>query len=59
MCVEIKTGKMKWYFQIVHHPVWDYDMSSAPLLADIVVDGKPRKVVAVPSKEASSMCSIA
>ena len=26
-------------------------MSSAPLLADVVVDGKPRKVVAVPSKE--------
>jgi quinoprotein glucose dehydrogenase len=52
VCVEIKTGKIKWYFQVVHHPVWDYDMSSAPLLADVVVDGKPRKVVAVPSKEA-------
>ncbi len=51
VCVEIKTGKMKWYFQVVHHPVWDYDMSSAPLLADIVVDGKPIKAVAVPSKE--------
>ena len=51
VCVEIKTGKMKWYYQIVHHPVWDYDLSSAPLLADVVIDGKPRKVVAVPSKE--------
>ena len=27
-------------------------MSSAPLLADVTVDGKPRKVVAVPSKQA-------
>ena len=43
VCVELKTGKMKWYFQIVHHPVWDYDMSSAPLLADVIVDGKPRQ----------------
>jgi quinoprotein glucose dehydrogenase len=51
VCVNIKDGKMKWYFQIVHHPVWDYDLSSAPLLADIVVDGKPIKAVAVPSKE--------
>ncbi len=24
VCVELKTGKMKWYYQIVHHPVWDY-----------------------------------
>jgi quinoprotein glucose dehydrogenase len=52
VCVNIKDGKMKWYFQIVHHPVWDYDLSSAPLLADVVIDGQPRKVVAVPSKEA-------
>ncbi len=51
VCVELATGKKKWHFQIVHHPVWDYDMSSAPLLADVVIDGKPRKVVAVPSKE--------
>ena len=40
VCVDIKTGKRKWYFQIVHHPIWDYDLSSAPLLADIDVDGK-------------------
>lgn len=51
VCVELKTGKMKWYFQIVHHPVWDYDLSSAPLLGDVTVNGRPRKVVAVPSKE--------
>jgi glucose dehydrogenase len=43
---------MKWYFQFVHHPIWDHDMSSAPLIADIVVDGKPIKAVAVPSKQA-------
>ncbi len=51
VCVEAKTGKKKWHFQVVHHPVWDYDMSSAPLLADVTVDGKARKVVAIPSKE--------
>ena len=40
VCVELKTGKMKWYFQIVHHPIWDYDLSSAPILANINVGGK-------------------
>src|SRR5262249_12074779 len=37
---------------IVHHPIWDYDLSSAPILADINVDGKAIKAVALPSKEA-------
>ncbi len=51
VCVELKTGKMKWYYQIVHHPVWDYDLSSAPLLMDVTINNQKRKVVALPSKE--------
>jgi quinoprotein glucose dehydrogenase len=52
VCVDLKTGQRKWHFQIVHHPIWDYDLSSAPILADINVGGKAIKAVAVPSKEA-------
>jgi quinoprotein glucose dehydrogenase len=52
VCVDLKTGKRKWHFQIVHHPIWDYDLSSAPILADINVNGKAIKAVALPSKEA-------
>ena len=51
VCVDLKTGIRKWHFQIVHHPIWDYDLSSAPILADINVDGKAIKAVALPSKE--------
>jgi quinoprotein glucose dehydrogenase len=51
VCVDLKTGQRKWYFQIVHHPIWDYDLSSAPILADINVNGRAIKAVAVPSKE--------
>lgn len=51
VCVEAATGHRKWYFQFVHHAIWDHDMSSAPILADIVVNGKPIKAVAVPSKQ--------
>jgi quinoprotein glucose dehydrogenase len=51
VCVDLKTGQRKWHFQIVHHPIWDYDMSSAPILADIVVDGRPIKAVAQPTKQ--------
>jgi quinoprotein glucose dehydrogenase len=50
--VDLKTGQRKWHYQIVHHPIWDYDLSSAPILADINRDGKTIKAVAVPTKEA-------
>ena len=52
VCVDLRTGQRKWHFQIVHHPIWDYDLSSAPLLADINVNGKAIKAVALPTKEA-------
>ncbi|HEY7289117.1 MAG TPA: PQQ-binding-like beta-propeller repeat protein [Vicinamibacterales bacterium] len=52
VCVDLKTGQRKWFYQIVHHPIWDYDLSSAPILLDINVNGKAIKAVALPSKEA-------
>ncbi len=51
VAVDLKTGQRKWHFQFVHHPIWNFDMSSTPILADVTVDGRARKVVAVPSKE--------
>src|SRR6267143_627313 len=51
VCVDLKTGQRKWYFQIVHHPIWDLDMPAAPLLADIVVNGRPIKAVAQATKQ--------
>jgi quinoprotein glucose dehydrogenase len=51
VCVDLKTGQRKWHFQVVHHPIWDYDMSSAPILLDANVNGRLIKAVAVPSKE--------
>jgi quinoprotein glucose dehydrogenase len=51
VAVDAKTGQRKWYFQFTHHPIWNFDMSSAPLVADVTVGGRARKVVAVPSKQ--------
>jgi quinoprotein glucose dehydrogenase len=51
VAVDLKTGAYKWHFQFVHHPLWDHDMSSPGLLIDTVVEGKPRKLIAVPSKQ--------
>ena len=33
VCVDLKTGERKWHYQLVHHPIWDFDISSAPILA--------------------------
>jgi quinoprotein glucose dehydrogenase len=52
VCLDIHTGKMKWFYQVTHHPIWDYDLSSPPLLVDITVNGKKIKAVALPSKQA-------
>jgi len=52
VCVDLRTGQRKWYFQFVHHPLWNFDNSSAPLILDINVGGRPIKAVAVPSKQA-------
>ena len=46
VCIDVKTGKRVWHFQTVHHDLWDYDLPCAPNLADVMIDGKPRKIVA-------------
>ena len=51
VCLDLKTGAKKWHYQIVHHPIWDFDLASAPILADITVGGKAVKAVAVPTKQ--------
>src|SRR6185295_8751744 len=51
VAVDLKTGARKWHFQLVHHPLWDHDISSAPLLIDATIDGRPRKLVAQPTKQ--------
>jgi quinoprotein glucose dehydrogenase len=52
VCLDIKTGKMIWYKQLVHHDIWDYDMPPAPILIDINVDGRPIKAVVQTGKQA-------
>lgn len=54
VCLDAKTGKRVWHFQIVHHGVWDYDPPAAPILGDIVVDGKRIKSVTQVTKQGMS-----
>ena len=50
VAVEIKTGKRRWHYQLVHHGIWDRDIPCAPILVDIPVGGKTVKALAQPTK---------
>ena len=51
VCLDARTGKRVWHFQMVHHGLWDYDLPAAPNLIDIRVNGQPVKAVAQVSKQ--------
>ncbi|MGD0957944.1 MAG: pyrroloquinoline quinone-dependent dehydrogenase [Candidatus Acidiferrales bacterium] len=50
VAVDVNTGKLKWYFQTVHHELWDFDLPPEPALIDIVHDGKKIPAVAQAGK---------
>ena len=52
VCLDVKTGKRIWHYQLVHHDVWDWDIGSPPILVDITVNGKKIKAVAQVTKQA-------
>jgi quinoprotein glucose dehydrogenase len=51
VCLDAKTGKRVWHYQIVHHGIWDYDLPIAPILHDIKKDGKTIKAVTQMTKQ--------
>src|ERR1700722_11864112 len=46
VAVDAETGKLKWYFQTVHHDLWDFDTPPAPVLLDITLSGKKIPAIA-------------
>jgi len=51
VALDARTGERQWHFQTVHHGVWDYDLSAAPNLVTITVDGREIDAVAQVSKQ--------
>ncbi len=44
------TGALKWHFQFTPHDTRDWDATQVPVLLDSTLDGRPRKLVVVPSR---------
>lgn len=49
VALDVKTGQRRWHYQLIHHDIWDWDLPSAPVLADLP---NGRKVVMAVTKQA-------
>jgi alcohol dehydrogenase (cytochrome c) len=44
VAIDVETGKMRWYYQTSPNDTHDWDSAQTPVLADLPIDGKMRKV---------------
>ncbi len=49
--LDARTGKLNWYYQVIHHDLWDRDLPCPPNLTSVMHDGKQRDVVAQATKD--------
>ena len=50
VALDAATGKLRWYFQMVHHDIWDYDMPAQPVLITLQRDSREIPAVAQVTK---------
>ena len=46
VALDLKTGRLRWYFQLIHHDIWEHDVSTPLVLYDATIGGRLQKVVA-------------
>ncbi|MGA9631719.1 MAG: PQQ-dependent dehydrogenase, methanol/ethanol family [Candidatus Acidiferrales bacterium] len=51
LAINPSTGRLVWYYQEVPGDQWDYDVVQDLILADLTIDGKPRKALMQASKD--------
>jgi quinoprotein glucose dehydrogenase len=51
LALDAATGKLIWYYQVLHHDLWDYDLPCPPNLITVNKDGKTVDAVAQVSKQ--------
>jgi quinoprotein glucose dehydrogenase len=50
VAADANTGKYLWHFQVVHHDIWDADLTGAPALIDVKQGGRTIPAVALVGK---------
>lgn len=51
VCLDARTGRRVWHFQVVHHGLWDYDLPAPPNVVTIRRPGGSVDAVLVPTKQ--------
>lgn len=49
LALDVDTGKLKWYYQVVPNDEWDLDQIATPTIATLRVDGQNRRVAILPT----------
>jgi quinohemoprotein ethanol dehydrogenase len=51
VAIHADSGRMAWYYQEIPGEGWDYDTTNKLVLAELTLDGKPRRVIMQASKD--------
>jgi quinoprotein glucose dehydrogenase len=51
VALDARTGRRVWHYQTIHHDIWDWDNPTAPILSDVMIDGRQRRIIAQISKQ--------
>src|SRR4030095_9113502 len=46
VALDMKTGKLRWHYQVIRHDIWEADIAISPVLYDAQSDARPRKPIA-------------
>jgi PQQ-dependent dehydrogenase (methanol/ethanol family) len=52
LAVDVDSGQLKWHYQVVPGDNWDFDSVQHLVLADLVINGRTRKVIMQANKDA-------
>jgi glucose dehydrogenase len=50
VALDVNTGKLKWYYQVSHHDLWDYDFPSPPVMMDLTINNQRTPILAITNK---------
>src|SRR5699024_10814016 len=53
VALDLRTGRVKWHYQLTHHDLWDMDVGSQPVLMDIQTQDGLQPAVIQPTKQGS------
>jgi glucose dehydrogenase/plastocyanin len=46
IALDIKTGKLKWHYQVIKHDIWEADIAMSPIIVNTQIAGRDRKLIA-------------